>query len=58
MGYEPAFETPFTILTASSITGTFMGLEDGAWIVSADGFHYFEIHYTATTVTLTLVLVI
>jgi hypothetical protein len=47
----PADGTVFTILTATSVSGTFNGLADGA-VVTVSGVSY-RINYTATAVTLT-----
>ncbi len=49
--YTPADGTVFTIITASSVSGTFNGLPDGA-TVTANGLK-FRINYSATSVTLT-----
>ena len=53
LGFAPGAGTSFTIVqTSGSVSGTFLGLTDGAQITA--GGKTFVIHYTATTVTLTV----
>lgn len=51
--YTPTVGEVFTIITGTSITGTFAGLADGS-IVNIDGLT-FRVNYTASSVTLTFV---
>lgn len=51
--FAPGLGDVFTIVSASSVTGTFNGLADGASIPFNDG-RVFRINYTGTSVTLTV----
>lgn len=53
LGATPPLGSTFTILTASSLTGTFAGLPNGA--VFSSGGSAFQITYTSTAVLLTAV---
>ncbi|HEV8269083.1 MAG TPA: autotransporter-associated beta strand repeat-containing protein [Thermoanaerobaculia bacterium] len=52
LGYSPAMGDSFTILQATTVTGTFASLPEGATLCA--GGVTLTIHYTAATVTLTV----
>ena len=52
LGYQPVPGTQFTIISASSISGTFASLPDGTVFTTANG-TTLRINYTATSVVLT-----